>query len=379
MARRTNRRALEAALIGLALAGCETARGVINAPVDAFKSVFGIDGDDDKKTDRPNPAALQVDMQRFADDVVVRTSTALDEYVAKAGNPEARRKALRWKAQVANASISIASGPNPIANIVDFQALATFMRGVVEKHAEADGEGDALEPIVATARALEEEAWTLGGGVLGPKQQDELRQAIEEWKAANPEEAETVLARPRELTTVIRRVAAQRPKRSDPTSVFGIIGLDPIASLDPAVREVTRTRLFAERALFAIQRMPVLVRLQADVLADETLGKPEVADAVSRAMDTAERVGVAAESVSRVAEELPDRVATERKAIFDAFEKNEAPLRELTVEARKTIGAATELSASLKETLGAFDDVAERLGAGREHGSATAVDASAAR
>ena len=38
------------------------------------------------------------------------------------------------------------------------------------------------------------------------------------------------------------------------------------AGLDPAVREVTRTRLFAERAMFTFQHMPFLLRWQTELL-----------------------------------------------------------------------------------------------------------------
>ena len=43
-------------------------------------------------------------------------------------------------------------------------------------------------------------------------------------------------------------------------SVFSLFQVDPLSGLDPAVREIAQTRLFAERALFVAQKMPMLLR-----------------------------------------------------------------------------------------------------------------------
>jgi hypothetical protein len=52
--------------------------------------------------------------------------------------------------------------------------------------------------------------------------------------------------------------------------------VDPTAGLDPAVREITSTRLFAERSLFTTQRMPFLLRFQAELLGRQLASQPEV-------------------------------------------------------------------------------------------------------
>jgi len=77
-----------------------------------------------------------------------------------------------------------------------------------------------------------------------------------------------------------------------------------MASIDPAVREITRTRLFAERALFVMQRMPFLLRLQAELLAHQLIVQPEVQLALTnttRLSESVDRISRAAESVSQTA------------------------------------------------------------------------------
>jgi len=52
--------------------------------------------------------------------------------------------------------------------------------------------------------------------------------------------------------------------------------VDPLAGLDPAVRELTQTRLFADRALYVVQRMPRLLRWQTELLGLNTAQIPAV-------------------------------------------------------------------------------------------------------
>ena len=52
--------------------------------------------------------------------------------------------------------------------------------------------------------------------------------------------------------------------------------MDPVANLDPAVREVANARLFANRALFTAQRMPFLLRFQVGLMSRQIASQPEV-------------------------------------------------------------------------------------------------------
>ena len=91
------------------------------------------------------------------------------------------------------------------------------------------------------------------------------------------------------------------------TSVFRLEGLDPTSGLDPAVREVTRTRLFSERAMFTLQRMPSLLRWQTELLAYRLADMTEVRQVLAttaRLSESAERMSHAAQNLSQTAAEL---------------------------------------------------------------------------
>lgn len=198
---------------------------------------------------------------------------------------------------------------------------------------------------------------TLAGVVLSPAQLDELREVIRAWWASNPEAHTGFLIRPEVFLMGIRQDGEKAGRAG---SVFAWVGLDPTAGLDPAVREVTRTRLFAERALYAAQRAPFLLRWQIDLVTDQFFGNPEVTNLIA----SVRRFSEATESASGTLEQLPERLVTERKAILAAFEEQEGRLRELSAELGRTLAAGEKMSGSVNTTLVTFDALMKRFGVG---------------
>ena len=355
----------------LTLTGCTFVHETLRLPGRAVRSVT--------RTQSPyDPVIVQLASQRFADEFLSRTTAALDEYARRVGTPEARGQALNWKLPVASAAVAIVSAPNPTANLLDLIALTVLTRMAVEELQAGAADPAALQPWVDVSRALETNSWSLADGILGPEQRGELQSAIERWWAAHADARSTFFARPQELTSLVR-LTEERIAR--PTSVYSLFGLDPTAGLDPAVREVTRSRLFAERALYAAQRMPFLLRWHLELITDQTLRQPQVTAALASApqlADSADRLSRAAESVGLVAAGLPDRIAAEREATLAALTAHEGRLRELSAEISRTLAvggntlaAGEKMSTSLNATLVTFDALMRRFGVG-EPGANTA-------
>lgn len=333
--------------------GCQVARETANLPAEMVSAVMPGGG----RSGRPDPGTLQVQVMRYADDFSSRTSAALDEYLRLVEGPEARQEALSWKLALSSSALSIATGPNPTANLLDFVALATLTREYLQSRAPRVRPAGALDAWLGTGRQLETNAWELASGALSAEQMEELRAAIRRWSDQNSLDNATLFERPHEFSAVIRQSADTRQR---PGSLFGVVGLDPTSGLDPAVREVTRTRLFAERALYAVERLPFLVRWQTELLAERFLAQQEVAGALR----SADRLSRAAESASATAAELPDRLSAERRAILEALESQEGRLRDLSAEVGRTLAAGEKMSASLDTTLRTFDALMERFGVG---------------
>lgn len=239
-------------------------------------------------------------------------------------------------------------------------------RQVLEKHWVGTTNGVAFQPWLEAARILETNAWKLAHGALTPEQQQELRDAIRLSQESNTNSRIIFFERPQEFAAVVRQTAE---KKQTGGGIVSLVGLDPTAGLDPAVREVARTRLFAERAMFTAQRMPSILRWQVELLADDLVHHDEVATVLTNAplvAQSADRLSRAAESVSHTAAQLPDRITAERKAILAALEAQETELRNLSAEVGRTLVAGDKMSASLNSTILSFDGLMKRFGVGEQ-------------
>ncbi|HEX5222769.1 MAG TPA: hypothetical protein VFZ59_24650 [Verrucomicrobiae bacterium] len=309
------------------------------------------------RTAEPNLVQLQIELQRFSDDFAGRTTQALDDYAEKTGTEQARILALQLKLRSLSAMISVVSGPNPNANLLDLVTINTLTRRMVEDYWMKTPGGQHFEAWLENARILETNAWSLAAQVLKPEQIHELRASINKWYEQNPQLRDGFLARPHELVGMMAKEHKGTPNIN---SVFSFVGIDPTIGLDPAVREVTQTRLFAERAMFTLQRMPFLLRFQTELLAYQLVDIPEVRLVLTNTVS----ISQSAERISRTTAELPELITTERKAILAAMEQQEGKLRELSDSLNQTLISAERMSTSLNTTITTFDALMKRFGVG---------------
>jgi hypothetical protein len=311
-----------------------------------------------------DPLELLVQIQRFTDNFNLLTTKALDEYAARSGTDAARREALQLKLLSLSTVTSIASGPRPNANLLELVAVVTLTRPAVEDRWRQAADPSVWEPWLATSRVLETNVWRLAASALKPEFIDELKKTITEWSRNNPEARSAFLVRPQEFAAL----AVHKPEGSKAmSSVFSLVDLDPTSGLDPAVREVTEVRLLAERAMFTMQRIPFLVRWQAELMAYEIGDQPQIHQVITNSTllaASADRLSRAAESVSQTAAQLPDRISNERKEILAALDQQEGKLKDLATEIDRVMESSAKMSTSLNTTLLTFDALMKRFGVG---------------
>ena len=349
-----------AALMLMALTACRVVEKTAEMPVKAVRTF--VPG---SKSGHPDPGLVQVAVQRYADDFIARSVAGIDEYARQVNTDEARAKAAKWKLAFSSAAVAVASGPNPTANLLDLVAMATLARMVLEGQQNQHGQSAALQSWIHASRILETNAWKLVDNVFTAPQLEALRQAIQQWHDDNPQARTVFLARPQEFASIILQTAE---KSHAATGVLDFVGLDATAGLDPAVREVTRTRLFAERTLFVAQHMPVLMRWQIELLTAELLHQAPVA----RSLESVERLSRTTETMSQTAAQLPERLSAERKAILEALATQEGKLRGLSSEITQTLKAGGNMSDSLNATLKTFASLMARFGVGQTNAAASA-------
>jgi hypothetical protein len=233
----------------------------------------------------------------------------------------------------------------------------------MEEHWQPDVFGESNLALIENVRTSEAKFWDLAATILNPDQQAELKQAIAEWHRKNPSPESLLTARTLGFAAEIAQAA--RADQDKPGSVFGLLRVDPLAGLDPAMREIAKTRLFAERALYVAQKMPILLRWQTELLALNTIQLPPVQQLVSNST----QLSASVERFARVAEQLPGQLSSERAEILKSLESQEKSLKPLVADVRDTLAAGTQMSVALNTALISFDALMRRFGVGEPSSS----------
>jgi hypothetical protein len=316
------------------------------------------------KAPKMDPAEVATLVQRLADENILRTGQALDAYARIRGTPEAASEALRWKAVLFAYSMRIAGGYNPYGSLVDMVALVSFNRNALEDYWVHTPQGAAFQPWLDSSREFETNVWQAAKAAFRPEQLDALRKAIEDYRRTHASVKYPLFIQPLEFTAELKGTTSRSEEQS---SILGFVGLDPTIGLDPAIQEVTRTRLFAERSMFTVQRMPTMMRLQAEILMDNFLRQAEMQQTLTnttRLAESADRISRAVESVSQTAALMPDRLSQERAAILKDLEQQEGKLRDLTSEVGRSLAEAEKMSSALTITITNVDALMKRFGVG---------------
>lgn len=299
---------------------------------------------------------LQQQVMRFSDQFVERAGSALTAFQHAPGTTaETRLDVQVWKLKQATAAVEIASGQYALVDAVDMVVLVTLSSTVIED-TWIPRYGERARPVLEAYQAQEPLAWKLIEGQITPEQQTELREALKRWRASNPNVESVSFVR---LADIARK--GKRTTTGQTSGLFGLLGLDPLAGLDPAVREVEQSRLLAERTVFYAQRMPGLISAQGELLAYQFAVAPETRDLLSATT----RVSEASRSIANTASTLPEWATRERQAAIDQFmqalQSQQETMRALLVELRQALEAGNQTSESLTTTVRAVDELVGRF------------------
>jgi hypothetical protein len=333
--------------------GCRFVRTATDLPGQTVRAVTP--GKKDKHA--VDPVDVQQTLLRFADEFTTRMTIGVEK-LRRDTNVLTPAEVLQWKIAIGTETCSIASGPNAFANLLDMTVFVTVTRTALEEYWQPKVLGESALPMLESCRNAETNIWGYAGTVLQPQQQEELRQAIEVWHSQNPLPESVLAARAVGFASQVAQ--ASKADTTKPSSVFNLLNLDPLSGLDPATREIAQTRLFAERALYVTQKMPMLLRWQTELLSVNAVEMPAVQQLVTNSTQLAASV----ERFARVAEQLPGQLSTEREEILKALESQEKNLTPLVNEVRQSLTAGTQMSTSLNTTLTTFDALMKRFGVG---------------
>lgn len=297
--------------------------------------------------------ALQQKVMRFADRYVETVTLHTQQLAGAIGEAPLRVEVLEWRFTTATSAVQIGAGPSPVTNAVDMVVMVSLSRRIVEAR-WLERYGERAQPVLATYRSLEKEAWQLLDGLGSGEQVAEMHALLDAWFAENAGVSTAAFIR---FDTFAGSGAGPKSKARASPSLLGIVGLDPMKGIDPAIQEVEQTRLLAERAVYYAQRLPLLIDLQASLIGARAAADPQVLQ-VTGAVG---QVGELSASLGRLANEAPELLARERQAAIAQF------MGELQQQQQEMLALATELRAAIEaggvtaESLDALIQSTDRL------------------
>jgi len=311
--------------------------------------------------------AWQARGMRFADEYAGRVVEETTRFRADFQGPDAQRLLSDWMLTQSNSAYTMAAGPSPFVNILDLVTLAVLSRVVVE---------DSVIPrfpeqgakLLALHRDLETKAWQMTDDVLTPTQAREFRGVLTEWRRRNPQVNSVAFIHFIDFAEAIGRPAVGETAR--PGGLFAFLGLDPLASLDPAVRQLEQTRLLAERTIYYVQRAPYILNLQVDRASSELLARPEV----HGLLRDSERISGSVERFADLAEDLPAKLTAEREALIRQLSgellTQQQALQPMLADLRATLEAGDATAAAVEGLIQSIERLMARLPASPKEGDA---------
>ncbi len=330
---------------------------------------------------------VQAQVMDFADEMTLRMAEAIDDIEGNAATMEGRIVAHRLKYTVAHGATIIASAQNPRIALVDMYVMISLQRVLIEQRIIPQHFGPESSRLVKIFENSEREIRGLAQNALKPEQLAEIDRLITTWLENNPERIYASYVRFSEFSAA-RQVTTGQTEKARNSNVLGFLFIDSLAGLDPTTREIEQARLFAERAFFYLQRMPMLLSWQAELLMIDTASEPESRQLLANANSATASLDRITQEVTELRAQLPGVISAERKAILDRVEvmfdeqrqraidqalvglsaEREALIQQLAgeeerlgpviTELRQTVESTTALSDSIRATAAEFEKLA---------------------
>lgn len=232
-----------------------------------------------------NPVRIQGDNMGFADRFVTAMVDVYDELERRAPTEETKDIAHKLKTDMAVGAISNAVNAHPITGLMDMVVMVQLQRHIAQGAWMKKTFGADADPLIDALKKQEADVHSLATRYLTDPQWAELSQVTERWYRAHPDLR--YVSHVHLAGLPVPNAPPDRPGEAG--SVFGLL-FKPTPKLDPAVHEVELSRAASERMFFYLQRLPMLLQLQADDFYREMTTAPrfrKVLDQVAQQRDGA--------------------------------------------------------------------------------------------
>ena len=194
---------------------------------------------------------LQQEMMDFSDRYNMAIWENADACLRKNTDPAKRLRVETFKVLFCAASMQIAAGRDPTANLLDMYVFVSLGRQMVREKMGSDFWGDQLGAMNATYDSLHDQIGAILVDYIGEKGRAELDSKIRDWQKANPEAIYVSGIRLRDLADL----RAGRSRESGPVPF--------LSEFQKTVGDFEEALHTGERLMFYIERMPRMATMQS--------------------------------------------------------------------------------------------------------------------
>jgi hypothetical protein len=228
------------------------------------------------------PAELQEDIMRFEGRFSSRMVTAFAPLL-ESDDSSVRRRAQGDQLQLMSAALDIAVGAAPMVDLLDMITLTELGSDAMAARWNVDVYGEKGRGVLDALRASAQDIWGVAHKVVPVQVEADLVRVIRQWQEENPGLQEVASVRLSAYAQYKEEMGSGLSK-----SASGLFSL-----LRGAAQTADTAVLLGERALYAAQRLPFLIRMHVRVASDDLFADLErnVRVALARPFDPLNRIG----------------------------------------------------------------------------------------
>jgi hypothetical protein len=263
----------------------------------------------------------------YADRYFMIISSAINEIKKDNPDPNQRRIAQRMELNGVLSINNIVSGDDPYSQVFDLVSSVTLQsRLLIDENLAEQTFGDRAQVLIDAIRTMRVEVWNLAAKVLTQDQLERLDYIILEWRRTHPGIEQVSYVKFDDFAGIRASNLVSEVKS----------GHGFLAPLRSVTKELADTRRLTERIFWYAKRTPNLASAEAAAATDEILSNPEI----TSTLQTSERI-------AKLAESIPELVATERKDILADIDARQATISNNLNEVHSIVGDANSLAHSL--------------------------------
>ncbi len=289
----------------------------------------------------------------YADRFVTLIADASDRAVKKHPTKEAKKEALRLKLHNSSSVYAIATGPNPLGQLLDLATIATLNKiNMVDEGRAKKIFQDQAHIIEEASIAAYDDIWRVASRFLKPAEVNTIQDIIKQWRRDHPDVGTLAYVRFDDFAKANAGLKQENPE------ISGLF--DEISKVN---NTVATAQQFGERAFFYFQRMPRLMQWQMERTVEGVLDNADL----QKLQTSVQQMVQVSQVFAQEARKLQEREAAVHKAlqqvsgIVEQMDKLTPKTQLMLQDGQKLLTTAKDTSVALSDTLKIVDNVSAKF------------------